>query len=476
MHDPSPRVRRATLALAPATVAAGRVRVPGSKSISIRALLLAAQSTGRTVVEGVLDSDDTRVMVDALRALGTGVAASPDARDPGDRVLAIDGAARFPRDQADLFVGNSGLSIRTLTAALAFAGGRFRLSGVPRMHERPIGDLVDALVAAGARIAYEARPGYPPLRIEPPTLETPAPGEDRILRVRGDVSSQFLSGVLQAAPALTADADLVVEVVGELISRPYVDLTIALMGRFGVIVREGSRERFRVARGSRYASPGRFDVEADASSASYLLAAGLLGGGPVRVEGIGATSRQGDVRFVDALIAMGAEVAQGDDATEVRSPGVAGGFRLRAIDADFNHIPDAAMTLAVLALFADGPSTLRNIGSWRVKETDRIAAVAAELAKFGGTVEAGDDWLRVYPVPPGPGDGPITISTYDDHRIAMCFSLTRFLGRPVVIEDPDCVAKTFPDYFDRLQSLVDGTAARVEDPGATDLDAVEASW
>lgn len=462
--------RRPFLDLAPAAQAAGRVRVPGSKSISIRVLLLAALAQGRTVLDGVLVSDDTEVMVSALRALRVPIEPVGDAAD-GNRSWTIDGAPRFPHREADVFVGNSGLSIRTLTAALAFADGRFRLSGIPRMHERPIGDLVDALNAAGAAIAYAANPGYPPLDIGPPALRK-VDGGERILRVRGDTSSQFLTGLLQAGPALAATSDLVIEVDGELISRPYVDLTLALMARFGVIVREGSPNRFRIARGAAYAAPGRVEVEGDASSASYLLAAGLLGGGPVLVEGLGRTSLQGDARFVDALIAMGAEVSQDDDATEVRSPGVASGFRLRAIDADFNDIPDAAMTVAVLALFADGPSTLRNIGSWRVKETDRIAAMAAELAKFGGRVEAGDDWLRVDPAPAADPSAPtVTIHTYDDHRIAMCFSLARFLGRSVRIDDPDCVAKTFPDYFERLERLVEGAAALT----AIDLSGVGAS-
>ena len=438
------------------------MRVPGSKSISNRVLLLAALAEGSTQLSGLLRSDDTAVMIDALRTLGVPIRES-DAET--DVIVSIDGASTFPRREADLFVGNSGLSIRTLTAVLAFAQGRYRLSGIARMHERPIGDLVDALAAVGAHIEYEAIEGYPPLRIAPALLMPPAASDDtagaRILRVRGGTSSQFLTGLLQAAPLLAHDADFCIEVEGELISRPYVDLTIALMRRFGVIVDEERPNRFVVAKGARYASPGPVAVEGDASSASYLLAAGLLGGGPVRVEGIGRHSLQGDARFVDVLIAMGAEVARGDDATEVRSPGFASGFRLRAIDADFNDIPDAAMTVAVLALFANGPTTLRNIGSWRVKETDRIEAMANELKKFGAVIETGDDWLRVTPPQPQPQppsqariEAPIAVDTYDDHRIAMCFSLAIFLGVPVRINDPDCVAKTFPDYFERFESIV----------------------
>ena len=443
--------RRPFIDLAPAKSARGRVRVPGSKSISNRMLLLAALAEGTTRLLGVLRSDDTTVMIDALRALGVPIRES-------DAMLTIDGASTFPKRDADLYVGNSGLSIRTLTAVLAFANGRYRLSGIARMHERPIGDLVDALNALGARIEYEAGHGYPPLRIGPASL-APVDGEGRarLMRVRGDTSSQFLTGLLQAAPLLSADADLVIEVEGTLISRPYVDLTIALMRRFGVDVDEECTNRFVIARGVRYVSPGHVAVEGDASSASYLLAAGLLGGGPVHVEGMVRNSLQGDARFVDVLIAMGAEIAQGDNTIDVRSPGIASGFRLRAIDADFNDIPDAAMTAAVLALFADGPSTLRNIGSWRVKETDRIAAMACELKKFGAGIETGDDWLRILPprTPPDAAVSPIAVDTYEDHRIAMCFSLATFLGVPVRIDDPDCVAKTFPDYFERFESLVE---------------------
>ena len=460
---------RPHLDLAPLGRLHGTVRVPGSKSVSIRALLLAALADGDTTIDGLLRSDDTDVMVDALRTLGVPV------RDLGDAVV-VTGVSRFPGREADVFVGNSGLSIRTLTAALAFADGRYRLHGVARMHERPIGDLVDALVAVGADIAYEATPGFPPLRIGPsaPTAPDPAAATTattatttRRLVVDASASSQFLTGLLQAAPMLTADADLSIEVVGILISRPYVDLTIALMRRFGVDVHEPVPKRFEVARGARYSAPGRFVVEGDASSAACLLAAGLVGGGPVRVDGLARDSVQGDARFVDVLVAMGAEVVRGDAWVEVRSPGAwvgnPTGFRLRAIDTDFNDLPDAAMTVAVLALFADAPCRLRGIGSWRVKETDRIAAMAGELARFGAHVEHGDDWLTVAPLSRAAlamltehalrGE-PITVATHDDHRIAMCFSLTRFLGVPVRIDDPDCVAKTFPDYFERFESMV----------------------
>lgn len=431
------------LDLAPIRSARGQMRLPGSKSVSIRALLLAALSEGETRLTGLLDSDDTRVMREALKACGVPL------EDLGEAGWRVRGAARLPRREADIFVGNSGLSIRTLVAVLAFMDGRYRLSGIPRMHERPIGDLVDALRPLGARIGYQQKEGFPPLLIEPARARAAQP-----VRVRGDASSQFLTGILQSAPLLAQERELVVEVEGELISRPYIDLSIALMRRFGVEVQRGTTAagtpRFTVAAGSRYRAPGAFAVEGDASSASYFLALGALAGGPVRVQGMGSASLQGDVRFAEVMSAMGAEVSQGEDWTEVRSPGLASGFRPKAIDADFNHIPDAAMTVAVVALFADGPSLLRNIGSWRVKETDRIAAMAAELAKLGAAVEAGPDWLRV--TPPA-ALRTAAIDTYDDHRIAMSFSLAACGGIPVRINDPGCVAKTFPDYFARLAAL-----------------------
>ncbi|NKF22690.1 3-phosphoshikimate 1-carboxyvinyltransferase [Solimonas marina] len=431
------------LDLAPIRAARGELRLPGSKSVSIRALMLAALADGETRLSGLLDSDDTRVMREALKSCG--VPLSGD----GDGGWRVQGALQFPRREAEIFVGNSGLSIRTLVAVLAFMGGHYRLSGVPRMHQRPIGDLVDALRPLGARIRYLQQDGFPPLAIEPAQGRADAP-----VRVRGDASSQFLTGILQSAPLLARERDLVIEVDGELISKPYIDLSVALMQRFGVTVQRevgaSGAPRFTVPAGARYRAPGAFAVEGDASSASYFLALGALAGGPVRVLGMGRNSLQGDVRFAEVMAAMGAEVEQGDDWTQVRSPGLAQGFRPKAVDADFNHIPDAAMTVAVAALFADGPSVLRNIGSWRVKETDRIAAMATELGKLGATVEAGPDYLRIEP----PAVlRSAAIDTYDDHRMAMCFSLAACGGVPVRINEPGCVAKTFPDYFAQLAAL-----------------------
>ncbi|HQA09931.1 bifunctional 3-phosphoshikimate 1-carboxyvinyltransferase/cytidylate kinase [Zoogloea sp.] len=422
--------------LPPMRKAAGTVRLPGSKSISNRVLLLAALAEGDTVIEALLESDDTRVMKQAILALGVEVATEGAA-------LRVSGCGgRFPKLDADIFVGNSGLSIRTLVPAIVTSLSdsdnplaAVRLAGVPRMHERPIGDLVDGLKQLGASVEWLGKEGYPPLALKPALL-----GAERI-SVRGNVSSQFLTGLLQAAPLVARSKPLVIEVEGELISRPYVEITLNLMERFGVIVQREGWSRFVVPAGQRYVSPGRIAVEGDASTASYFLAAGALGGGPVRVVGVGRRSIQGDVKFADALEAMGAQITWGDDWIEARAPASGG---LKAFDLDLNHIPDAAMTLAVAALFADGPSTLRNIGSWRVKETDRIAAMATELRKLGATVDEYPESLTV--TPPSRLDSAV-IDTYEDHRVAMCFSLATLGGPYVRINDPKCVDKTFPEYF-----------------------------
>ena len=420
------------LELRPARRACGTVRLPGSKSISNRVLLLAALATGETHVSGLLDADDTRVMREALARLGVALTERPG----GVTVRGVSGP--FPEKKADLFLGNAGTALRPLTAALVFSEGEYFVSGVARMHERPIGDLVDALRPLGARIDYAEKTGYPPLRIHPSGMTV-----DRPVRVRGDVSSQFLTALLMALPLGGRDA--AVEVQGELISKPYVEITLNVMRRFGIDVRREGWRAFHVPAG-RYRSPGRILVEGDASSASYFLAAGALGGGPVRVEGVGRDSIQGDVRFTEVLEAMGARVEMGEDWIECSGTGT-----LRAIDMDLNHVPDAAMTAAVLALFADGPSRLRNIASWRVKETDRLAAMATELRKLGAAVEEGSDQLSITPAKLKPG---VAIDTYDDHRMAMSFSLVSLGGVPVRINDPRCVAKTFPGYFDTLKAIL----------------------
>jgi 3-phosphoshikimate 1-carboxyvinyltransferase len=424
-----------TLTLQPLKSAAGVVALPGSKSLSIRALLLAALAQGQTTLTHLLDSDDTRVMVGALQALGVSL------QDVGGDVWSVTGGAPFAARQADIFVGNSGLSIRTLAAALARMPGRFRLHGVPRMHERPIGDLIESIAAFGAKVTYEGQHGYPPLVIEG-TDNTVVP----VIRVKGNASSQYLTGLLQIAPLASAAQDVVIEVEGELISKPYVDMTLALMQRFGVQVARDGYRRFTIIKGSHYVSPGQYTVEGDASSASYFLAAGVAGHGPVRVLGAGAQSVQGDVKFADFLESVGATITRRPDWIEA-----AGGGRIQAFDTDFNHIPDAAMTAAVLALFANGPCTLRNIGSWRVKETDRLAAMAAELRKCGAAIEEGADWLRVTP----PAKIlPARVATYDDHRMAMSFSLAALGGAAIVIEDPTCVNKTFPEFFNVFNGIV----------------------
>lgn len=424
------------LTIEPIAHAEGEVRLPGSKSISNRALLLAALADGTTELDGLLDADDTRVMVAALRTLGVAVEVD------GERARVKGCGGDFPVRAADLFMGNAGTAMRPLAAALAFAGGSYRLDGVARMRERPIGDLVDALNALGARIAYESAPGYPPIRIEPAALAA----RDRV-DIKGDVSSQFASGLLMAAPLIAPESGLTVRVPGALISQPYVALTIALMRGFGVEVErvDAGGAAFRVPR-ARYRAPGRFAIEGDASGASYFLALGAIAGGPVRVFGAGRASVQGDIAFADLLERMGASIRWGDDWIEARAMG-----RLRAIDYDCTAIPDAAMTAAVAALFADGTTRLTGIGSWRVKETDRIAAMATELRKLGAAVETGDDWLKIEP-PSRLQEA--TIDTYDDHRIAMCFALAAAGGVPVHIRDPQCVAKTFPDYFNALRSLL----------------------
>lgn len=425
------------LDLPPLLGARGTVRLPGSKSISNRSLLLAALAEGETVIRDLLSSDDVDRMLEALTALGVQWS---QGEDGSYRVQGVGGP--FPVKSGDLFLGNAGTAFRPLTAALALSGGEYRLSGVPRMHERPIGDLVDGLRQIGAGIDYLGNEGFPPLAIHPGNIQAGG-----VVRVRGDVSSQFLTALLMALPV--TGKETAIEVVGELISKPYIEITLALMARFGVVVRREGWQRFVVPGNARYVSPGTLFVEGDASAASYFLAAGAIGGGPVRVEGVGAESIQGDVRFAEALAQLGARITTGDNWIEARAPE---NGRLRAFNLDLNHIPDAAMTLAVAALFADGPCRLRNIASWRVKETDRIAAMAIELQKVGAVVEEGADYLCVTP----PARlRPAAIDTYDDHRMAMCFSLVTLGDCRVRINDPKCVNKTFPGYFDEFAGIVE---------------------
>ncbi|MBA3596030.1 MAG: bifunctional 3-phosphoshikimate 1-carboxyvinyltransferase/cytidylate kinase [Methylibium sp.] len=462
----------AFLDLPPLLGVSGTVRLPGSKSISNRVLLLAGLSAGRTRIHDLLDSDDTRVMIDALRTLGCAV------ETHGGSICITGLAGRLSVHEAQLFLGNAGTAMRPLAAALALLaatqGGCFELSGVARMHERPIGDLIDALRSLGCSITCLSQPGYPPLRLEGPTqLRQGTP-----ICVRGDVSSQFLTALLMALPLVAAEHERVIEVEGELISKPYIEITLALLERFGVHVRREGWQRFTLPASSVYRSPGDIHVEGDASSASYFIAAGAIAAteAPLRIEGAGIGSIQGDIRFIEAARAMGADIVEEANALQVRR----GAWPLKAITLDCNHIPDAAMTLAMMALYADGTTRLTNIASWRVKETDRIAAMAAELRKFGARVVEGADFIEV---------GPPThwraasIHTYDDHRMAMCASLAAFNALaagapesagvfalddqrtggtvldakrpsvPVRVLDPRCVGKTFPDYFSVLFSI-----------------------
>lgn len=458
--------------------AGGTVQLPGSKSISNRVLLLAALAQGTTEVHDLLDSDDTRVMLAALAQLGCGV----EQRSGITRITGLGGQLKEGARQAELFLGNAGTAMRPLTAALALLGGEFKLSGVPRMHERPIGDLVDALIGLGCRIDYLGNPGFPPLQIHPVPLDELNLSQP--IRVRGDVSSQFLTALLLALPLASvaptlpasrgslppegaappwggpaAGRTITIDVIGELISKPYIEITLNLLARFGIQVRRDGWSRFVIPAGSQYRTPGSIHIESDASSASYFIALGAIaapvaapvaGRDGIRIEGVGADSIQGDIRFVEAARSMGAQVDSGPNWLRISR----GAWPLKAIDLDANHIPDAAMTLAVMALYADGPSTLRNIASWRVKETDRIDAMANELRKLGAQVETGTDFIRIQPLAAGQWRAA-SIHTYDDHRVAMCFSLAAFNPDrlPVRILDPKCVAKTFPDYFETLFSV-----------------------
>ena len=457
----------AHLDIPPLATAGGKVHLPGSKSISNRVLLLAALSHGKTTVHDLLASDDTAVMLEALEQLGCAIEKN------GDSVTIGGLGGQMLNTKAALFMGNAGTAMRPLTAALALlalSGGEFELSGVARMHERPIGDLVDALRQLGCGIDYLGKEGFPPLRLYAGHLKLDAP-----IKVRGDVSSQFLTALLMALP-LVAKNDICIDVVGELISKPYIEITLKLLGRFGIDVQRplgaDNWQKFVIPAGSQYQSPGNIHVEGDASSASYFIALGAIAAGDeshsgLEIHGLGADSIQGDIRFVDAARMMGAQISTTHNSLRINR----GAWPLKAIDLDCNHIPDAAMTLAVMALYAEGTTVLRNIASWRVKETDRITAMACELRKLGAVVEEGNDYLTITP--------PIkwqtsAIHTYDDHRIAMCFSLAAFnpARLPIRILDPKCVAKTFPDYFETLFAV---TRARTADIPVICIDGPTAS-
>ncbi len=431
-----------SLILGPLPPLRGEILLPGSKSLSNRYLLLAALSQGTTTLVDLLDSDDIRAMKQALAQLGVGVVATSETRLT---VTGIGGAG-FRSPAQPLNLGNAGTAMRPLAAALCAARGEFVLDGVARMRERPIGDLVDGLrpiLADGARIDYALNEGFPPLQIRSCGFR------GGCTRIKGGTSSQFLTGLLMAAPL--SPAPLEIEVEGELISKPYIEITLRLMEKFGVRVERDGYRSFRVEP-SVYQAPGTVVVEGDASSASYFLAFGALGG-PVRVRGCGRSSVQGDAAFADVLEKMGARVRRDETWIECAAPETG---RLRALDIDMIDMPDAAMTLATLALFADGPTTIRGIGSWRVKETERVVAVRDQLRKLGASVEEGPDWIRIGP--PRQILSGISIETYDDHRMAMAFSLAAH-AVPVTILDPDCTAKTFPTYFQELARLAGGLPA-----------------
>lgn len=421
----------------------GNITLPGSKSISNRVLLLAALSQGTTVVRSVLQAEDTHIMLTVLNQLGIECIRQNDSND-----YHIQGTAgHFPNKRAHLFMGNAGTAMRPLTAALAIQGGNYELSGVARMHERPIHDLIESLRQLGCSINYLQQAGYPPIKIGE-RHPTPIP---QTIQINGNISSQFTTALLMALPLLTQHLNhaITVEIIGELISKPYIALTLNLLKRFGIDIIQQDWTSFTIPTQAAYHSPGEITVEGDASSASYFLAAGAIGKGPVRVIGIGSDSIQGDIQFAQALQQMGAQITM--DKLSITASAPATG-KLRAVDLDCNAIPDAAMTLAVCALFAEGTTTLRNIGSWRVKETDRIHAMATELRKLGAVIESGPDFICI--TPPRTWHTPKNgIDTYDDHRIAMCFSLAAFSPAQITINHPECVAKTFPDYFATFASL-----------------------
>ena len=422
-----------TLTLNPIKHISGEVHLPGSKSISNRVLLLAALAQGTTHISNLLDSDDVRHMLNALTALGISFQLSDCRTECTVQGLGALFSATTP---LSIFLGNAGTAMRPLTAALAASNVEITLTGEPRMYERPIGHLVDALRQWQADISYQQQDGFPPLHIKGKALAGGA------IQIDGSISSQFLTAVLMIAPLLDGDSEI--EIIGELVSKPYIDITLALMQRFGVAVQNHHYQRFSVKGKQHYTSPGKWLVEGDASSASYFLAAAAIKGGSIKVTGIGRHAVQGDIHFADALEAMGAQVEWADDYIKVTRN------ELQGIDRDYNAIPDAAMTIATTALFAKGPTVIRNVYNWRVKETDRLAAMATELRKVGAEVEEGHDYIKVTP--------PVTlrhasIATYNDHRMAMCFSLVALSDTPVTIEDPECTAKTFPNYFNLFTSL-----------------------
>ena len=421
------------LTLPPVRNVDGTVQLPGSKSLSNRILLLAAFARGETEVHNLLESDDTKHMIDSLRNLGTSLVLSDD----GTRCSVTGLGGPFPCNQGDLYLGASGTDIRLLCSAVCLGNGGFSLTGEPRMFERPIRDLVEPLTALGAEFEYLRNEGYPPLQVKASGLK----GKQSY--VRGNISSQYLTSLLVSAPMMLEEFSINVE--GELVSKPYIDMTVEMIRRFGVDVINDQYQVFRIPRSNGYESPGKALVEGDASSATYFLSAAAIKGGTVRVNGVGVDSVQGDIEHATVLEKMGATVRWGPDWIEVS------GSPLHGIDIDLNHMPDAAMTVAATALFAKGKTTIRNIYNWRIKETDRLSAMATELKKVGAEVFEGEDYLEI--IPPDK-ILPASIDTYNDHRMAMCFSLASLGDSEIIINDPGCVSKTFPDYFSQFQNII----------------------
>jgi len=423
------------LTLQPINKVSGTVNLPGSKSVSNRALLLAALANGTTRLTNLLDSDDIRHMLNALTQLGVNYQLSEC-----KTICTVEGLGRAfsVQEKQSLFLGNAGTAMRPLCAALCLSDGEFELTGEPRMEERPIGSLVDSLRQAGADITYLKNADYPPLLIKGTGLTG---GE---IEVDGSVSSQFLTAFLMAAPMAMADTKI--KIIGELVSKPYIEITLHIMQQFGISVEHDSYQSFVIKGQQIYTAPGDFLVEGDASSASYFLAAAAIKGGKIRVTGIGKNSIQGDIRFADVIEAMGGKITWADTYVEAEVG------ELTAVDMDMNHIPDAAMTIATTALFAKGTTRISNVYNWRVKETDRLAAMATELRKVGAEVDEGHDYITVTP--------PVKLSyaeidTYDDHRMAMCFSLIALSDTAVTINDPGCTSKTFPNYFEQFCHLIE---------------------
>jgi len=422
------------LRLDPIRRISGSITLPGSKSLSNRVLLLAMLSEGETFIENLLDSDDVRRMIDALAKLK--ILYEEDR--PSKKIRVKGEGGRIPVDKAELFLGNAGTAIRPLTAALTLGNGRFVLDGIERMRERPIQDLLDGLNQLGAQVRSIDNTGCPPVEI----IANGLPGG--VTKLSGAISSQYLSAILLASPY--AQTPVEIRIKDHLVSIPYVEMTIRLMNRFGVNVDVSEDfKSFHINAPQSYKSPKTYFVEGDASSASYFLAGAAITGGTVTVIGCGTDSLQGDAQFAKIMEMMGAEVQWEANQITVRGSG-----NLKGIDVDMNEMPDAAMTLAVAALFAKGTTAIRNIYNWRLKETERLKAVSSELKKLGATVEEGEDYIIIEPPEKLLS---AEIATYDDHRMAMAFSLAACGEVPITILDPSCVSKTFPDYFDQLSKL-----------------------